>query len=211
MTNPYDDRYARPGYYWGKTPSQMCYRILQLLPPGRPLKLLDIGCGEGRNAVFFARNGYHVTAFDAPGRGVDKTRELAVSAGVSIDAFVADINEFRLTQSFDVLFSTGVLQHVPPERRQELFANCREHTNAGGLNAFSVFVKKPFIARAPDGEKTAHRWVSGELLTHYGDWRIEFCAEEIFDCMSSGVPHQHAVNRVMARKEAGPGSTAAGV
>jgi tellurite methyltransferase len=199
MTNPYDDRYARPGYYWGKLPSQACYQVLQLLPPVRPLRLLDIGCGEGRNAVFFARNGYYVTAFDASSKGIEKTKELAAGAGVSIETFVADINEFRLTDSFDVLFSTGVLQYVPPERRQELFANYREHTSPGGLNAFSVFVKKPFIAKAPDGEKTAHRWISGELLTLYDDWRIESCTEEVFDCMSSGVPHQHAVNRVIAR------------
>jgi len=201
MRNPYDERYKRPGFYWGRKPSQTCYRVLQLLPPDRPLRLLDIGCGEGRNAVFFARNGYQVTAFDTSPKGVEKTWELAADAGVPIEAFVADINEFRLAESFDVLFSTGVLQYVPPEQRHELFSNYREHTRPGGLNALSVFVKKPFIRQAPDAEKTAHKWISGELLTHYHDWKMEFCTEEIFDCMSSGVPHQHAVNRIVARKE----------
>jgi len=203
MTNPYDERYERPGYYWGKNPSQTCFRILQILPPDRPLKLLDIGCGEGRNAVFFARNGYHVTAFDTSPKGVEKTTQLAAEAGVPIEAFVANINDFRLTEPFDVLFSTGVLQYVPPELRSELFANYRQFTNPGGLNAFSVFVRKPFIGKAPDAEKTAHNWISGELLTYYHDWKIAFCTEEIFDCMSSGVPHQHAVNRIIAKKVAG--------
>ncbi len=204
MTNIYDERYERPGYYWGKAPSQTCYRVLQLLPPDRPLRLLDIGCGEGRNAVFFARNGYHVTAFDASPKGVEKTKQLAHDAGVPIEAFVADINEFRLTGPFDVLFSTGVLQYVPPERRKDLLANYRTYTSPGGLNVLSVFVKKPFIARAPDAEKTAHKWISGELLTYYHDWTIELCAEEIFDCMSSGAPHRHAISRIIARKEARP-------
>lgn len=201
MTNLYDERYARPGYYWGKTPSQTCYRLLQVMPPDRSLRLLDIGCGEGRNAVFFARNGYHVTAFDTSPGGIAKTKQLADDAGVPIKAFVADINEFHLTESFDVLFSTGVLHYVPTERRKNLFANYRSFTRPGGLNVFSVFVKKPFIAKAPDTEKTAHKWISGELLTYYHDWKIEYCTEEIFDCMSSGVPHQHAVNRIIARKE----------
>lgn len=200
MSNPYDERYERPGYYWGRNPSASCYRVLQLLPPDRPLTLLDIGCGEGRNAVFFARNGYRVTAFDRSPTGVEKTARLAADANVPIDAFVADINDFRLDRPFDVLFSTGVLQYIPKERREDIFANYREYTSPGGLNAFSVFVRKPFIGRAPDGEKTAHEWISGELLTHYRDWRIEFCTEEIFNCMSSGVPHQHAVDRVAARK-----------
>ena len=64
MPTVYDERYGSGGYYWGKQPSAMCYRVLQILPPDRSLKLLDIGCGEGRNAIFFARNGYQVTGFD---------------------------------------------------------------------------------------------------------------------------------------------------
>jgi tellurite methyltransferase len=97
-----------------------------------------------------------------------------------------------------------VLQYVPPQRRAELFANYREFTSAGGIHAFSVFVDKPFIPPAPDAEETAHRWISGELLTYYHDWQIEYCTEETFDCMSSGVPHQHAVNRIVARNLEGP-------
>ncbi len=197
----YDERYEQSGYYWGKLPSQSCYRVLQMLPPDRPLRLLDIGCGEGRNAVFFSRNGVQVTAFDTSTRGIEKTKQLAADAGVKVEAFVADINEFRLTESFDVLFSTGVLQYVPPEQRKDLFTNYRRYTSPGGLNVFSVFVKKPFIGEAPDAEKTAYKWISGELLTYYHDWKIEYCTEDIFDCNSSGIPHRHAVNRIIARKD----------
>src|SRR5690625_5146747 len=57
----YEEEYKIDGYYWGVQPSKTCYRILELMPPTRPLKLLDIGCGEGKDAVFFARNGYDVT------------------------------------------------------------------------------------------------------------------------------------------------------
>ena len=200
MTNPYDARYRDPGYYWGTLPSRSCYRVLELLPPDRPLKLLDIGCDEGRNAVFFARNGYHVTAFDTLPVGVDKTRQLAAASGTQVEAFVADINTFRLTEPYDILFSTGVLQYVPPMSREALLANYRAFTRPNGLNVFSVFVDKPFIAPAPDGEDTAHQWISGEIVTHYRDWRIEHCEESIFNCHSSGIPHQHAVNRIVARK-----------
>ena len=42
------------------------------MPPTRPLKVLDIGCGEGKDAVFFARNGYDVTAFDLSKEGIEK-------------------------------------------------------------------------------------------------------------------------------------------
>jgi tellurite methyltransferase len=203
MANPYDERYARRPYYWGLRPSKLCFQVLQLLPPERPVRLLDIGCGEGRNAVFFARNGYHVSAFDASAAGVEKTRRLAEETRVPLEAFAADLLEYRLTEPYDVLFSTGALHYIPADKRSEILGNYRAFTRPGGLNAFSVFVSKPFIARAPDAEETAARWISGELLTHYHDWKIEFCSEEIFDCMSSGVPHRHAVNRMIARNGEG--------
>lgn len=200
MNNPYNKRYDQQNYYWGTRPSPICLEVLKKLPPEKPLKLLDIGCGEGRNAVFFARNGYHVTAFDTSGKGVEKTKKLADKASVTINLFMANINEFRSTENFDILFSTGVLHYIPKELRSEIFTNYKNFTKSGGLNVFSVFVQKPFIEKAPDGEATAHEWLSGELLTYYHDWLIEYSTEEIFDCMSSGKPHKHAVNRIIARK-----------
>ena len=109
--------------------------------------------------------------------------------------------DYELEEEYDVLFSTGVLHLVPPATRNELFEYYRTKTTPNGLNVFSVFVLKPFIPEAPDADPNAHLFKSGELFTHFNDWRIEWCNEEIFDCMSSGVPHQHAVNRVVARKE----------
>jgi tellurite methyltransferase len=200
MSNPYDIRYAGADYYWGTQPSALCPRVLELAPPERSPRLLDIGCGEGPDAVFFARSGYSVSAFDSSPQGVEKAARRAREAGVQLDVFTADLLTYRPDPGFDVLFSTGVLHYVPPEMRGELFAAYREGTVPGGVNAFSVFVEKPFVAAAPDAEPTAHPWVSGELLTHYRDWHIDYFFEEVVDCTSSGVPHQHAVNRMVARR-----------
>lgn len=43
-------------------------------------------------------------------------------------------------------------------------------------------------------------WQSGELLQYYHDWKIELLEEVIFDCDSSGVPHKHCMDVVIARK-----------
>lgn len=196
----YDERYAAQEYHWGTKPSAICRRVLQILPPDRPLSLLDIGCGEGRNAVYFARSGYEVTAFDLSAAGVAKTERLAAMAEVPISVFQADMNAYRLEQSCDILFSTGVFHLIPRRLREDAFAHYKQQTNPGGLNVFSVFVRKPFIGKAPDGDPGAEPWLSGELLTLYHDWKIVYCTEEIFDCMSGGIPHQHAMSRMIARK-----------
>ena len=200
QASSYDERFAGQGYYWGAKPSAICHQVLQLLPPDRTVSLLDIGCGEGRNAVFFAYSGYGVTAFDASAEGAATTERLAKAAQVPISVFQADMNAHRLEQDFDILFSTGVFHLIPRNLRQEVFSHYKRRTTAGGLNVFSLFVRKPFIGKAPDSDPGAEPWFSGELLTLFHDWRIEYCAEEVFDCMSGGIPHQHAVNRMIARK-----------
>lgn len=73
----YEEFYRSQNYYWGITPNHLCYEILKLKPPIKPWRLLDIGCGEGKDAVFFARNGYQVDAFDITKTGLDKAEKLA--------------------------------------------------------------------------------------------------------------------------------------
>lgn len=200
MINPYDARYASKEYYWGLRPSTLCHEVLRLMPPTRRLRLLDVGCGEGRDAVFFARNGYEVTAFDLSPEGIDKTIALAEQSRTPITAFVADLREFRLSEPFDIIFSTGSLHYLPQRSRVAVIADYRAHTLPGGINAINVFVQKPFLKVPPDTEDLAHPWYSGELFLHYHDWRIEYGVEEMFDCTSSGIPHQHCVNKVIARR-----------
>ena len=87
ILSDYEKRYQEKGYYWGIKPNDLCYEILKLKPPIKPLKVLDVGCGEGKDAVFLARNGYHVSAFDLAETGVEKGRALASQHGVYVDFF----------------------------------------------------------------------------------------------------------------------------
>jgi tellurite methyltransferase len=199
--NPYDRLYAGREYYWGKKPSAMCDKIIEIMRPRSDLhpRLLDLGCGEGRNAVYFAKNGFDVAGLDASLPGLKKAERYAEEVGVRIKTIHADIVSHELVDIYDVIFSTGALHYLPPEVRKQRFQNYKDSTSPDGINALSVFVEKPFIARAPDAEETAFPYKSGELISYYWDWEILYCTEEIFDCMSSGVPHKHAVNRIIAR------------
>lgn len=196
----YQKEYQAEGYYWGTVPNSVCYQVLQLMPPTKPLKMLDIGCGEGKDAVFFARNGYQVTAFDISEAGIEKTKRLAEQSGVYIDVFKADILDYRLDDDYDIIFSSGVLHYLKPDYRIEILDNYKRFTNPNGLHVFNVFVDKPFIAPPPEKEPLAFKWYSGELLSHYRDWFIKDSSEVVFDCNSSGIPHQHAMSNIIAQK-----------
>lgn len=196
----YEEEYKTQDYYWGTEPNDACYQVLQLMPPTKRLKLLDIGCGEGKDAVFFARNGYEVSAFDVSDAGIEKTRSLAEKTGVHVHVFKADILDYRLNTHYDIIFSSGVLHYIKPEYRKEIFDNYKQFTNKNGIHVFNVFVNKPFIAPPPEKEPNAYKWHSGELLTHYRDWLMKDSSEIVFDCNSSGIPHQHAMTKMIAQK-----------
>ena len=77
--NPYDQRYAGQEYCWGKKPSAMCDKVIEIIRPSSDFhpKLLDLGCGEGRNAVYFAKHGFVVVGLDLSLPGLEKTRRYA--------------------------------------------------------------------------------------------------------------------------------------
>lgn len=199
----YDNHYAGEEYYWGLEPNKLCYEIMQRKPPVKPYKILDIGCGEGKDAVFLAKNGYDVTAFDVSDAGIQKAKNLAEIHGVTIDFFKADIKDFRIDADYDIVFSSGVFHYIPLNLRQSVIDNLKAHTKIDGFNVVNVFVGKPFIPPAPDMEKEELQvdiWKSGELFTYYHDWLLHMNEETIFDCNSSGVSHKHCMNILIAEK-----------
>jgi len=204
MSNIYSEIYNTEDYYWGVRPSKSCFKVLELMPPIRSLHVLDIGCGDGQNAVFLSRNGYTVDAIDGDKDHVAKTAALAEASGVKLKVFAADIQGFKLTEYYDILFSSRGLHFLSPEIRKERFANYRLFTNENGIHMFSVVVEKPFLGPVPDSERVMHTWRSGELLGHYADWLVEYCSEDVFDCNVEGVVHQHAIDRVLSRNVSWP-------
>ena len=194
----YDTLYENEGFYWGLNPNWLCYEVMKLRPPVRPYRVLDIGCGEGKDAVFFARNGYQVTAFDAAEAGIEKARALAQSCGAEVRFFRANMLDYKLEGEYDIIYSSGVLDYLPPAFRTDFVEHIKAHTAPNGIHAVKLFVNKPFIERAKS--KGGYPWRSGELFAAYHDWLLHKCEETVFDCNSGGVPHQHCMDTMIAEK-----------
>ena len=199
----YEEHYQGEQYYWGLEPNSLCYDILRRKPPVRPWRVLDIGCGEGKDAVFLARNGYHVSAFDIAEAGLNKARRLAENCSAAVDFFRADLLDFHPEGIYDIIFSSGVFHYLPLEKRDVIISRLKEHTAPNGLHVINVFVDKPFISPPPDAEAAETKtspWKSGCLFTHYHDWLLHKTDEIIFDCHSGGIPHRHCMDVMIAEK-----------
>lgn len=194
----YDERYKGEDYYWGLNPGHLCYELMKLKPPIRPYKVLEIGCGEGKDAVFLARCGYQVTAFDESQTGIDKALLLAEKNGVHVDFFRANALDYQIKEEYDIIYSSGFFDYLPDRIKEEFTAMLKEHTVCGGLNVLNAFVDKPFIKKKEGQQRTP--WKSGELFSCYYDWMFHKCDEVIFDCNSGGVPHQHCMDVLIAQK-----------
>lgn len=110
----WDERYAAADLVWSAGPNQSVERELAGLPPGRAL---DLGAGEGRNAIWLARQGWEVTATDFSQVALDKGRTVADDLGVTGVRWVrADATAWTERAAYDLVVM-AYLQLPAGERR----------------------------------------------------------------------------------------------
>jgi SAM-dependent methyltransferase len=110
----WNERYRASELVWSAGPNQFVEAELADLPPGRAL---DLAAGEGRNAIWLAKQGWHVTAVDFAQAGLDKGRTLG--DGLDIDWVCADATTWQRgpeDAAYDVAL-VAYLQVTAPDRR----------------------------------------------------------------------------------------------
>ena len=113
----WDTRYAGEELVWSSTPNQFLVAEVQGLRPG---KALDLGCGEGRNALWLAEQGWTVTGVDFSKVGLAKAARLAEAGGVNVDWVQSDVLTWRPpAEGFD-LVAVFYLQLAPSDRTEAL-------------------------------------------------------------------------------------------
>ena len=196
----YEKWYEGDDYYWGVEPGSFLDDLIRLCPPSADKKVLDIGCGEGKDAVYVAQKGYSVTGFDLAENVIRKTIKLAEDRGVKVTAYVDDINTFTPDGQYDIIYSTGTVQYLFDENKKAFFEKLEKMTRPGGIVFINVFVEKSFLELPPDWDIEEKMWKSGELFTYFADWKVEKIDEVIFEDDSGGVPHYHCMDTIICRK-----------
>ena len=103
----WDRRYAGADLVWTAEPNRFVVAELADLRPGRAL---DLGAGEGRNAVWLASRGWRVTAVDFSAVGLGKGRRLAQAHGVAVDWICADLRDYQPEAQWFQLVLVAYLQ-----------------------------------------------------------------------------------------------------
>ena len=124
----WDERYGTEELIWKADPNRFLVEDLDALVPGRAL---DLACGEGRNAVWLASKGWHVTGVDFSRAGLAKARRLATDRGVEVTWVEADVVEWQPSPaSFDVV--VVMYLHLPSEQRRQTLSRAAAALAPGG-------------------------------------------------------------------------------
>ena len=124
----WNERYEKSDLIWGAAANRTLVSEVGTMVRGRAL---DLGCGEGRNAVWLARQGWTVTGVDFSEVGLEKGRRLAEAEGVTVEWELADLRTY--TPAADAYHLVVVLYlHLPADERRSVHAAAAAALRAGG-------------------------------------------------------------------------------
>ena len=183
------------------SPSEEIETLVPKLPAAA--KVLDLGCGDGRNALFLLAHGFHVTAVDASSAAVAKLVVKGQSFGDRLRARVGDARHYSVPGPFDLVVAHGLLHLMPRPDWSRLLKEMRQQTAPLGYNVVAVFTDA--LAAPPDlAPFMLGLFREGELFHEYQDWRIDLRRSYVLDDEHpGGVRHRHPINKIVAQKPLG--------
>ena len=168
----WDKKYETEAYIFGKEPVGFLRDHIDLLPRG---KALDVAMGEGRNAVFLAKNGFNVDGCDISEIAVKKALDLAKENNVKIHTFVADLETYKLPQNtYDVIACFYYLQ-------RDLVPQMKEALKPGGMIIYETYTIEN-RERGFEGPKNKDYLLKpNELLDLFKDFKIIYYRELVLN------------------------------
>jgi len=111
----------------------------KLLNPG---KVLELGCGPGRNAIYFAEKGCLVDAVDLSQESIQWATERAKEKNVNINFIYNNIFDLQIEEgTYDIVYDSGCFHHIAPHRRMSYIDLVKKALKPGGYFAITCFVQ----------------------------------------------------------------------
>lgn len=213
ISDYFDSVYAGSGRFWWREEgryalepeaypsSLLTQQTLRLLAGRSPGRALDIGAGEGTDAIRLALLGYQVDAVEVSKVGAEKIERFATEAGARLYVVASDIHDFVPDCQYDVIVCNGVLHYV--EDKHRVIKLMQDATRRGGINVISLwsdYTPVPacheFVPVYADGE-------NGVVTSCYRGWHNEFIyfeRDKSEMAHSDLPPHRHSHIKLIASK-----------
>jgi SAM-dependent methyltransferase len=142
------------------------------LEPGR---VLDLGCGAGRNTSCFASHGWDAIGIDMLGRAVDQARSQAVGAAANarfLQGDVTRLGDLDIGDSFSLIVDSGCYYGLSGDQRDGYAGGVTRVAGAGALLVMAGFTKIPGIVPGISED---------DLQNRFGGWELRVSAEVPID------------------------------
>ncbi|HBY85801.1 MAG TPA: tellurite methyltransferase [Colwellia sp.] len=141
-----------------------------------PCDTLDMGCSNGRNAIYLGQLGFNVTAIDANPGAINMLQSIIDEEELNnVKAQVYDINNASLSEDYGFISCTVTLMFMDPTRVNDILADMQKRTLAGGYNLIVCAMSTeehpcpvgfPFTLKADQLRETYKGW---ELIKYNED------------------------------------------
>ena len=199
----WNDRYSKEEFAYGEQPNNYLKEQLEKIKAGTILFPAE---GEGRNAVFAAKLGWTVSAFDISANGKNKALRLAENNNVKIDYQVGELQTLHYKPGqFDAI--ALIYAHFPADIKSSYHKTLGKYLRKNGIVIFEAFSKKhiDYIAMNENvgGPKDiASLFSIDEIKSDFSDFEIIELAEQEID-LNEGLFHngKGCVIRFVGRKK----------
>lgn len=155
-------------FYWGLNPTELVINSSSLLKSN--FKVLDLGCGEGRNSFFISEKVFHLTAVDISNEVISKITSNNKS---NIKTTVSDALDFmKNSDTYDVIYCINLFHMLEQNKVHNLIDLIKQKTNSNGFNIVCSFYTESSEQKQITISKNRYLFDKDELKNTYKRWKL---------------------------------------
>ena len=192
----WNTKFSKADYFYGINPNEFLASNMKILKNHK--KLLCLGEGEGRNAIFFAKNGFEVMAIDASNLGLEKLENRAKKENLNIKTICMDLNHWQTNDKYDVIMASYL--HMYKNEREELFKKIEDSLNKNAYFIGEFFSTKQLTYNSGGPKDLDLLYTVEDFKEHFNSCQKEIKEEIVV--LNEGIGHQGeaCVIRVVIKK-----------
>lgn len=195
----WNEKFNREDHLYGTEPNDFLRAKSASIPRGG--RVVSLGEGEGRNAVFLAQQGFQVTAIDSSSVGLEKTKKFAAKRGVIVDTILGDLTDCDLGEAaWDGVIM--IFCHLPSSNRPALWTQIARALKPNGVFLAELYnplqLEATKAGRSIGGPKDLDLLLTkGEIAKSFPHGKFELL-EDVERQISEGSGHQGLSHTVQA-------------